>query len=396
MLFAQRLDRAADAFDLPRLIADLADMFRQRASSKGLAFEAAAAEDLAPCVVADQGKTRQVLINLLGNAVKFTERGGVQLRVSTSVRPDGRSWLAAEVEDSGPGIADREMAQLFQPFGQAAGNSQIEGTGLGLAISREYARLMGGDLTARSQAGEGTVFRFEMPVTAGSESEAGPNLSRVSVKRVEPGNDSRVLVVDDDLNNREWISNLLSSVGFFIRGAADGEEALRVVAEWRPHFIFMDLRMPVMNGVEAMRAIRAGAGPQPAIIAWSASALDEDRRAAMDAGADAFISKPCRAQELLEEIARRLGIRYEYNEPIREPEAGFADIPAARASRLRALPAAWIQELHQATRKGEKARMNLAIGKIEQRDEALAEALRDLADRYEYDALSALCATTDQ
>jgi signal transduction histidine kinase/DNA-binding response OmpR family regulator len=378
------------AFDIVRLVGDLSDMFRLRASAKKLDFALVEEGELARWLLADQGKIRQVLINLLGNAVKFTETGGVTLRVSTPIRQE-RLWLSVAVEDTGVGIAEVELAQLFRPFAQARNAANTEGTGLGLAISMEFAHLMGGKLTASSTVGKGTTFRFEVPVTHAVR-DSDPEMQSAAVHRLHPGEERRVLVVDDDANSREWLRDFLASVGFVVCEAENGVEAVQVANESRPHLIVMDVRMPEMNGFDATRAIRTLEGRErPVIIALSASALDEDRRAALDAGLDDFIVKPCRAQELLEKIACHLDVRYRYGDPTPRSDADWTAAPDERSARLESLPVGLMDELHQATLNGEKDRMDEIISKLRLADQSVAETLQKLADGYEYDSLLALC-----
>ena len=279
---AGRIELNPTTFNLSRLLDDLAAMFRLRAEAKALRFEMLVDGESVPYVLADEGKIRQVLINLLGNAIKFTERGQIKLHVTLEQRT-GRSVMAvSRVEDTGPGIAEEEQAKLFEPFSQATGglNTQ-EGTGLGLAISRKYARLMGGDITVTRAPGKGSIFRFEIPIERGDAGRcreaqcAAPRHCAYGRGRRAP----RILVVDDQLENRDWLMKLLTSIGFSVRGADNGEAAIRVWEEWNPQLILMDVHMPVMDGLEATRRIKADPrGKETVIVALTASAMDEDRR----------------------------------------------------------------------------------------------------------------------
>jgi two-component system sensor histidine kinase/response regulator len=267
-------------FNLSGLLNDLAAMFRQRAGAKGLRFEMSADGAAEPYIVGDQGKIRQVLINLLGNAVKFTQLGLVGLHVTVEQRTtleqsSGGLWLSARVEDTGSGITDEGQKKLFEPFSQteSALNTQ-EGTGLGLAISRKYARLMGGDITVSSHPGSGSVFRFEVPVGRG---ESGVTVRQSASRRViavRAGQETaKILVADDHLENRDWLVKLLTSIGFSVKSADNGEAAVRNWEEWSPRLILMDLHMPVMDGLEATRRIKADPrGKETCIVALTASA----------------------------------------------------------------------------------------------------------------------------
>ena len=377
-------------FDVSIFLKDLASMFRVRAQAKGLEFEVVDDGQCGGFIVADEGKMRQALINLLGNAVKFTKHGRIRMGASAARKNDGRQWLLAEVIDTGVGIAAEELSSLFRPFSQTqSGLDAQSGTGLGLAISREYARLMGGDITVTSEVGKGTTFRFEIPVEPGDPRAVVQYRVRRRVSELEPGQPAqRVLIADDEPTNRSWLNQLLTSLGFVVREADNGQSAIRIWEAWRPHLILMDIRMAVMDGLEATRRIRAQGGKQPVIVALSASAMDEDRHLVVEGGMDDFISKPCREDELLEKIRTRLGIRflYEFEEPgIETPSM----VSLARVLK-RELPADLMDQLQQAISNGEKRRLDQLIGNVRQQDPEFAKALQGLANAYEYDALTKL------
>ena len=316
---AGRVELSPNTFNLVRLIDDLAAMFRLRAEAKALRFEMSVDVKSVQYVVADEGKVRQVLINLLGNAIKFTKQGEIGMHVAVEPRAPGGLWLLARVHDTGIGIENEEQARLFEPFSQAQRSVNVlEGTGLGLAISRKYARLMGGDVTVSSTPGKGSVFLFETPVVRGD--------SGVAVRRSAPKlvvglavthEAPRILVVDDQHANRNWLLKLLSAIGFSVKGASDGEAAIGVWRDWAPQLILMDVHMPVMDGLEATRRIKADAGGKDThIVALTASAMEEDRRQAVGSGADDFLAKPCREEDLLE---RSSGPVYESSINTRPP-----------------------------------------------------------------------------
>ena len=391
---AGRTELTAVTFNLPRLIEDLGVMFRLRAEVKALFFEVLLDGEPTPYIVADEGKVRQALINLLGNAIKFTTRGHVSLHVTIEQRSPDQLWLVARVEDTGSGISVDEQTKLFEPFSQTgeALNTQ-EGSGLGLAISRKFARLMGGDITVASKPGHHSIFRFEVPIERGY---AGVGIQRSSLRRViglragthGPG----VLVVDDQPENRDWLMKLLTAIGFSVRGAVNGEAALRTWEEWNPRLILMDVHMPVMDGLEATRRIKADPrGKDTAIVVLTASAMDEDRRAVAESGADDFLSKPCREDDLLEKMRALLGIAYEYEEPTGAEGLPGVEGPAVSVERLRQLPQELVGELLNATQAGNKKLLDNLILKIRGTENAgSAYVLRQLADKYEYDTLTRL------
>jgi PAS domain S-box-containing protein len=391
---AGRIELNSTTFNLPRLLDDLAAMFRLRAEAKALRFEMLVDGEAVPYVVADEGKVRQALINLLGNAIKFTRRGKIALHVTLEQRSPDRLWLSARVEDTGTGISDEDQEKLFESFSQAKGalNTQ-EGTGLGLAITRKYARLMGGDVTVSSHHGKGSVFRFEIPIERG---DAGVAIRRSAPRRVvgiragthAPG----ILVVDDQKDNRDWLIKLLTLIGFSVRGADNGETGIRNWEEWNPPLILMDVHMPVMDGLEATRRIKADQrGTDTIIVTLTASALDDDRRTASESGADDFLAKPCREDELLNKIGALLNVTYDYEDPDEGAEGNLPGGEPLSAERFGHLPMELLEELRIATSRGNKKRLDQLILKVgETEDAGSVHALQGLADNYEYDALTRL------
>lgn len=391
---AGRMEIHPATFRLAELFDSLVRMFRLRADAKGLRFDVVLDGESVPYVVADQGKLRQVLVNLLGNAVKFTQRGHVRLHATLSQRSANRLWLCASVEDTGLGMAEEEQEKLFQPFTQTGRNLNTQqGTGLGLAISREYARLIGGDLTCTSEPGAGSLFRLEVPVERGDARVAAGLCATQRVMGIRAGQQvPTVLVVDDLVENRDWLVKLLTMLGFSVRAAENGEAAIRIWEEWQPRLILMDGHMPVMDGLEATRRIKADPrGKETTIIALTASAMDDQRQEALQSGADDFVAKPCHEDDLLEKVRHHLNIAYDYKELGGNESEPVAGMPALSAEELGQMPKEWIEGLHRATLSGNKSLMDKLI--LEARDAGhvgSAHGLQALADNYEYDALTQL------
>ncbi len=401
------------SFDLHHLLHGLEEMFRLRAEDEGLTLIFDRAPDVPQYVRADEGKLRQVLMNLLGNAVKFTQEGSVALRVrylasQMAGRPTGRLHL--DVEDTGPGIAPEEMAAVFDPFVQtASGQRSQEGTGLGLPISQQFARLMGGDLTVRSELGQGSTFQFEVPVEVLDASGVQAAQPTRRVVGLEPGQRTyRLLIVDDKEVNRKLMVRMLTDLGppplgFEVREAVNGQEAIEIWERWEPHLIWMDMRMPVMDGYEATRRIKATIkGQATVIVALTASALEEDRVIMLSEGCDDYMRKPFREADLFAALARHLGVRFVYQElkdrerrsriP-REPSQGAPALTAGDlelAERMATLPPDWAVDLREATVLGDLGLILTRIDQIREQDAALAEALAVLARDFDHDKILAL------
>lgn len=384
---------ANSTFDLQSVIGDVAEMFRARAAERSLEFSVSHNRELPRTVYADEGKIRQVLVNLLSNAVKFTDRGRVEMRCDVREAARGSHLLTVEVEDTGPGISQEEMGRLFRHFEQTKSGQKLQmGTGLGLAISREFARLMGGDISVASEEGRGSIFRFQVPITEVAEpATVRPRESR-RVRGMKPGQPPlRVLIADDYDANREWVKALLLLVGAEVRDAASGEEAIAVWKEWKPQLVLMDLRMPVLDGLEAMRRIKAQPdGNKTVILALTAAVFYEDRTAALLAGAADLIGKPMKEEVLFEKIREHLGVEFIYeDEPGQRAQPELAT-GLQRREAVSSLPAEVRAALAEAILDGDSERIDALIGEAAEYNQAAAIYMRKLAEQYDYDTLSGL------
>ncbi|MEO0456907.1 MAG: response regulator [Cyanobacteria bacterium P01_A01_bin.114] len=310
-------------FDLHRLLQSLQEMLQLKAHSKGLKLTFEQAETLPQCVRADEGKLRQVLINLLGNAIKFTEKGGVILRVGqATTHYPLPTILHFEVEDTGPGILPDDMDSLFDTFAQGKrGWQSQEGSGLGLPISQQFVRLMGGEIAVSSSVGQGTTFRFDIQVEASqTAARQTPQTTQKIIGLASEQPTYRILIVEDNSVSQLLLVKIFTSIGFAVQTATNGQQAVDLWESWHPHLIWMDMQMPVMDGYEATRRIRGkqvegrGNWPpnSPIIIALTASAFAEDKATMLAIGCDDFVSKPFRREVLLDKVAQHLGVRYCY------------------------------------------------------------------------------------
>jgi signal transduction histidine kinase/ligand-binding sensor domain-containing protein/CheY-like chemotaxis protein len=377
-------------FDLHRLLDDVHDMFQLKADDKHLQLQLERAHGVPQNVRTDEVKLRQVLINLLNNALKFTQEGGVFLRVDTLDQSESTCRLLFEIEDTGYGIAPDDLDSLFEAFVQTAiGKQAQEGTGLGLPISRQFVQLMGGEMTVSSTIGKGTIFKFDIVVNVVKAAETQSQQPERQVIALKPGQPRyRILVVDDRHSNRQLLIKLLAPLGFELQEASNGKEAIEIWEHWQPHLIWMDMRMPVMDGYETTQKIKATTkGQAIAIIALTASVLEEERAIVLSAGCDDFLRKPFRSAEIFDIMHKHLGVNYVYEEVTdTAPEAADSLTPDA----LRALPGELLTQMEQAAIGLDIDLMSNLIEQIRQQNEPLANALAQLAHNFQYDRLSDL------
>jgi CheY-like chemotaxis protein len=287
-------------FDLGATIRDVTDMMRIRAEEKHLKLLIDQTSQFPRHIVGDEARLRQILINLTGNAIKYTEQGEVTLRLATI--HNKASHLMIEVADTGTGISPEHQKMIFDPFIQLGENSGVKGTGLGLTITRQFVNMMGGNISLDSTIDKGSVFKIDLPLVEATESDI-LNLIPTDTSHVtglapdQP--DYRILVVEDQYENQLLLAKLLQSAGFQVKVADNGAKGIEIFQDWQPDFIWMDRRMPVMNGLEAMLRIRKlPGGDKVKIVTITASAFTEQRKELLSAGMDDYIRKPYRAAEI--------------------------------------------------------------------------------------------------
>jgi PAS domain S-box-containing protein len=346
---AGRIELELKPFDLGAMLLDVTDQLGIRAANKGLRLQLDQSSEFPRFIVGDETKLRQILINLISNAIKATDQGSVTVRLG--VEQNHATHLFMEIEDTGRGVAEEDREKLFQPFVQVGPQGSQQGTGLGLAISRQFAELMGGAISVTSSVGQGSLFRVEVVVQSANPDEF-PQASAISgdVTGLEPGQPiRRVLVVEDHQDNQRLLVGLLEQVGFQTRLAVNGAGAVELFSAWQPHFIWMDRRMPVMDGVEATRRIRAlPGGDAVKIAAVTASTFREEDAELSMAGFDAVVHKPYRPAHIFACMEQLLGVRFVQVKaeslPISHPDISGAAMETA----LDNLPHALRQELDKA------------------------------------------------
>ncbi|MEG4454063.1 ATP-binding protein [Microcoleus sp. N9_A1] len=424
--------------DLYRLLNDLEDMFQLKADDKHLQLVFDRSPDVPPYIEADELKLRQILINLLNNSLKFTHEGGVAVRVSkqslgTNQQTEGSNFehsegskntensaingikisqfsqsnnqiivtpnddsastssffLHFEVEDTGSGIATNELDDLFEPFVQTkTGKDSQEGTGLGLPISRKFVELMGGEMSVSSAVGKGSNFKFDIQVIAVDAADIESPKPRRNVIALVPNQHTyRILIVDDKPLNRQLLIKILSPLGFELKEATNGQEAIEIWDSWEPHLIWMDMRMPVMDGYEATQYIKGTLkGQATAIIALTASVLEEERAVILSAGCDAFMRKPFREADIFDAMHKHIGVRYIYEDPgqtnlsaIKEGDRGMT------ATDFVKLPDSLVADLKLAILNADMDLIDTLIEQIRLKDAVTAGAIATCIENFEYD-----------
>ena len=387
---AGRTSLNSSNFDLYNLLGSIKEMLHFKAKSKQISLDYTISEEVPRYVSGDEGKLRQVLINLVGNAIKFTDRGSVTYSVTNLSHQDHYHQLKFVIADTGMGIAADELNQLFKAFAQtASGKKSQEGTGLGLPISRQFIQLMGGDISVSSDLGRGTTFSFVIPLLAialGDLPVLEPSIQRKVIGLAPHQPKYRILIVEDRLENQQVLCRLLEPIGFMTKVAVNGAEGIRLWEEWCPHLIWMDMRMPVMDGYEATRRIKSTPrGQGTVIIALTASAFEEERSQVIAAGCDDFVRKPLQAELIFSKMADYLGIKYIYNNaetitPIAKSEITPAD--------LAFMPSEWLQQLRTAASQLDEDQTLELIDLVSNGN--LADRLKELVHTFRFDKLLAL------
>ena len=347
-----RVEVRSELFNLKSLISEVSVMMHPRASEKGLAVRVEDESLDFHYLIADLGKLRQILINLLGNAVKFTDSGMVTIRCATESMPENKRGciVVIEVEDTGPGIDPGRRDNIFEPFVQGLDVPERKGTGLGLSICKGCAEIMGGTIEVESEVGKGAIFRVRVPAEIAETTDViTPVHDKPRVIGLAPSQKRlRILAADDNKENLLLLKSVLEEVGFSVIEANNGKEAVELFETESPDMIWMDMRMPVMDGYEAVRQIRRLKGGETVpIIAITASAFGEQRQEIITAGCNDMITKPFEQNEIFEAMGRFLDIEYVY-----ETETGFStdqfDGTELTSTMLADLPPELLQELNDA------------------------------------------------
>jgi len=387
---AGKIELEPENLDLIQSLEDISNMIRVRADSKGLSFELIINENVPRYLKLDGNKIRQVLINLLSNATKFTEAGEILLTVS--FMPDKvLPKIQFDVIDSGVGIHPDNLNSIFEPFVQAnQGNDKQVGTGLGLAISQQYVKLMGGALIVESSPGTGSKFTFSLPAVEVAEDKVQTSEKPSYVERISnPEKQWRILIVEDQLENRVLLQSLLKSAGFQTQEAVNGEEGIEKFTHWHPDFIWMDLQMPVMNGYQTTHKIRQLPGGQNVkIVALTANVFKDKKDKIKDAGFNDVLYKPYQAHDLFEVMRQQLGLEYEY-------KASLISTPRNKKtnslSSFDQLPPELLVDILAAAKRLDQNTISLLLDNNCHCDQNTIKGINQLVSDFRYDKIISLC-----
>jgi len=402
-------------FDLYRLLDDVEDMFHLRAENKGLQLVFERDKTLPRYIRTDELKLRQVLINLLNNAIKFTFDGGILVRVGAGLEitygakqealyqnpptlvigeeklpnEKGQTIINFKIEDTGAGIAGDELDKLFEAFTQTAtGREAQEGTGLGLPISQKFVQLMGGDISVESQEGKGTTFFFNIKVELVDAVEVETIKPTRKVIALAPNQPQyKILVVDDKSTNRQLLIKLLQPLGFKMKEASNGKEAIEIWEKWQPHLIWMDMRMPVMDGYEATKQIKGTIkGNATAIIALTASVLEEEKAVVLSTGCDDFIRKPFKEQTIFDAMTKHIGVSYIYENLIQPSSPQSAKVKLTTEN-LQIMPQEWVRNLYEATLDANAKQVTDLLKEIPVSHKFVATGIKEFIKKFEFEKI---------
>jgi len=393
---AKKISVVEDNLSLFSFLEDVQNLFKFQTKRKKLTLLFEQSPGLPPYIRTDEVKLRQILTNLINNALKFTEQGGVIVRITTakkdfSIDKTGKKSIILnfEIEDTGPGIYPENMEHIFDPFVQIhSGHGQKEGTGLGLSISLKFAQLMGGDIQVESKPGSGSVFKLTLPVSPG-KGEQNQTLKPTPIMWQDPQPNFRILIVDDVDSDRRVLWDMLSSMGFELKDARNGQQAVKICRDWQPHLVWMDIHIPEMEGYDVMGQIKAEQSvTKPVIIALTSSSLEEDRRLFLDNGGNDFVSKPFQENEILQMVSKYIGGVYE---PKGEDPKSETLIPVHQMQQaIVNLPGELKAEVKKAVVLVDFDKTLILLAEIQKENKTLADALTRLVNGYQFNILQTL------
>ena len=393
---AGKMQLDIDSFDIHALLHEVSDLISLRAKEKGIDLRLELDQELDQYVKCDISKIRHILINILGNAVKFTSQGAIILRAkSTSYNHDSmKRKIIIEVEDSGIGIPYAMQEKIFEPFIQEGKLSKgLNGTGLGLSIAKRMIELMDGQMHLKSTPGKGSNFWFEVPMQIADSSEIiqKASLDKNVIGLKDGQKDFKILIVEDNLENRLLLREMLEKIGLTVKEAVNGKEAVDIFQKYKPDYIWMDIRMPVMDGFEATTNIRSlSGGDKVKIVALSASVYKKDQDRVKEKGMDDFLLKPFKPLELYYMMSKHLEVQYIY-EDNSASDTKIEQIKNLSPNDFKSIPETEILSIKNEALKGSAKGVREYASKIKSKFSNQANYLISLTDEYEFDKIIEIC-----
>lgn len=391
---AGKLDLNKRDFDVKALLESVFQMLGSEATRKGILFSYQCKPDFPEYIFQDESKCKQILINILGNAIKFTSCGQVSLVAEVL----SANQLKFVISDTGPGISPQDLEHLFNPFSQASGEAlHGRGTGLGLSISEEFVKLMGGRIDVESEQEKGSIFTILIPFESANSqvnNDSVPSLKSIFKLSTYTGQ-HRILIVDDDKPSRAFFRDFLNVSGFDLKTAASGEEAIALSHEWHPHAILMDVQMVGISGIEATETIKRVVKPSPIIIMLTTDTQVKTKHAAIAAGCDGFLNKPCSIEDLLQTLAEQLHLQViEEHSQSSHSEALATEVALAStvmtsdlSESLAMLPQALLQRLAVAASSLSHTNLENVLDDFPEGHESLKAHLSNLKTDFRYDLI---------
>ncbi|NOQ36478.1 MAG: response regulator [Methylococcaceae bacterium] len=379
-------------FNLLQIVSDLQYMFQEKVSDKCLILDVKYSDTMPISLFGDRIKLKQILVNLIGNAIKFTQNGRVILRINHQLMNNNNIRCYFEIEDTGCGIAKEEVVNIFRNFEQASITKEgDEGTGLGLTISQHFVELMGGKISVESQVNQGSCFKFDILLklkqTISSPQKDDPPLNIVGIVGQQQ---YKILIVDNLESNRLLLYAILEPLGFELQEAENGVEAINKYLNWHPDLILMDMKMPIMNGYKATETIRGLVGKRPIIIAITASVFSDRKKTVLESGCDDFIGKPFKTTQLLSTVKDHLKLKYIYQADTDDLKTSPSQDKSQYETLLQTLPSTLKEELIWAIKAIDMIKINSLVAGIGKEKPQLSNFIRVSIENFEYEKLLSL------
>ena len=391
---AGKTELKIDPLDFYALINDIDKMFRFRAEKKGLEFNITIDNDTPKYIKSDAGKIKQIIINLIGNSIKFTKHGEVSLRC----QPDkiDKNKLVVTVSDTGMGIPKNDIKKIFNAFEQTKKGKEEGGTGLGLSISKKFANMLEGDIFVESELNRGSKFSLIFKYQISEAEDIVTNYQPRSVVGIKSGQKNiKILIVDDRFNNRDILMRMLSKIGFELKEVSNGFSALDIIESWKPDVILLDIVMPEMDGKEVIKRVKQlPDGDKYKIVVLTASAMEDDKKEVIKLGANSFMRKPFRENEIMEEIKRLTGIEYIYEDDTGEKQESVDNLTNEYLNtELKKISSEKLEELKKQVIIGDIIGIKKIIFEIGEKNNSIMLYLNGLVEEFDFERLYSILDT---